>query len=99
MKILQMAAVACSLCVLTGCGSFLGRMTQKQKPYPGLRFVTKELPSQKEPAMAQVLWLDVPLSLAVDTVLLPVDALNATAQPEAQRSSPPSNGPKGQPSP
>ena len=81
MKILKMASMACLLCVLTGCGSFLGRMSRKQKPYPGLRFVAKELTSQEKPTFAQILWLDVPLSLAVDTVLIPVDVLNATASP------------------
>ena len=95
MKILQVLALLSVTCVLTGCGSFLGRMTQRDKPYPGLRFVTKELTSQEKPTIAQALWLDVPLSFAMDTVLLPVDALNATAQSKDQRPLPSSEGSKG----
>ena len=63
----------------SGCGSFLGRMTQRPKPYPGLRFTLDELPKEESPGIAQILWLDVPISLVADTVLLPIDALNASS--------------------
>jgi uncharacterized protein YceK len=63
----------------SGCGSFLGRMTQRPKPYPGLRFIFDELPKEESRGIAQVLWLDAPISLVADTVLLPIDALNASS--------------------
>jgi uncharacterized protein YceK len=64
---------------MTGCGSFLGRMTREPWPYPGVRFTVKQLPAAKPPGVEQLLWLDLPVTVVVDTVLLPIDALEASA--------------------
>jgi uncharacterized protein YceK len=79
MRIFQCVVLVLAVFASTGCGSFLGRMSHREKPYPGLRFATEELTSQEKPGVEQVLWLDMPLSLAVDTLLIPIDALEASS--------------------
>jgi uncharacterized protein YceK len=79
MKVITRLVLIVVAGAVTGCGSFLGRMSQRPKPYPGFRFTTQELTSVEKPGIEQILWLDLPVSAAVDTLLLPIDALEASS--------------------
>lgn len=65
--------------LLSGCGSFLGRMSHQPKPYPGIRFAVEQSKDSPFEVGEVCLWLEAPISLAFDTVLLPVDALVAVS--------------------
>nr|WP_312241541.1 YceK/YidQ family lipoprotein [Pantoea sp.] len=71
-SILRLILLAGSLLVLTGCGSIISRTVPGQghnnQYYPGVQW------DMRDSAWRFLRILDLPLSLVIDTLLLPVDA-------------------------
>ena len=82
MKYMFWGFTASMALVLTGCGSLLGRTSYQPKPYPGLRFLADTFPAPVEPGEI-VLWIDSPISLVADTLMIPFDLLDATGDEPA----------------
>ncbi len=72
MRILRGLALSASLVVLTGCGSIISRTVPGQghgnQFYPGVQWDIRDTPWRF------LTIIDLPLSMVVDTLLLPVDA-------------------------
>nr|WP_034946366.1 YceK/YidQ family lipoprotein [Erwinia oleae] len=72
MRILCGLALSASLVVLTGCGSIISRTVPGQghgnQFYPGVQWDIRDTPWRF------LTIIDLPLSMVVDTLLLPVDA-------------------------
>ncbi|WNN46004.1 MULTISPECIES: YceK/YidQ family lipoprotein [Winslowiella] len=68
----RVAVIAVSLLTLTGCGSIISRTVPGQghgnQYYPGVQWDVRDTPWRV------LTIIDLPLSLVVDTLLLPVDA-------------------------
>ncbi|GAB2928234.1 lipoprotein [Hafnia psychrotolerans] len=71
-SILRSMVVVFSVMVLTGCGSIISRMVPGQghgaQYYPGVQWDVRDGPWR------YVTVIDVPLSMIVDTFMLPIDA-------------------------
>ncbi|AYU89982.1 YceK/YidQ family lipoprotein [Serratia ureilytica] len=69
---LRLACVAASVMVLTGCGSIISRTVpgagHGHQYYPGVQWDLRDTPWR------YVTVIDVPLSMVVDTFMLPFDA-------------------------
>lgn len=69
---LKLAALSAAICLLSGCGSIISRTLPGQghgnQYYPGVQWDVRDGPWRV------LTILDLPLSLVMDTLLLPVDA-------------------------
>ncbi|RRZ92764.1 YceK/YidQ family lipoprotein [Erwinia sp. 198] len=70
--VLRALLLACCLAMLTGCGSIISRTLPGQghgnQYYPGVQWDVRDTPWRF------LTIIDLPLSLVLDTLLLPVDA-------------------------